>query len=239
MIGHATASTPKGLRLATMADVDWLWERVKTQHSIFLEPTKDDSVRFAELLGHPASHSFIVDEGGLIFLSDVEPGNMGFFNGIVWDEKLYGQTARAKEILAFLFKLLGLRRVSAVVPEDNKLARKYVEKMGFKKEAQFRKAIRRPDGPIDMFVYGLLREEVVTDGLGRSSSVHRGRSWIYRLWPRKSQGGTSKPDTERARPNAEGRAELPSGGHSGSVATGNGRIKGLLGFAWAKWSWPW
>lgn len=239
MIGHATAPTPKGLRLATMADVDWIWERAKTQHSIFFEPTEDDSMRFAELLGHPASHSFIVDDGALLFLSDVEPGNMGFFNGIVWDEKLYGQTKRAKEILAFLFRLLGLRRVSAVVPADNKLARKYVERMGFKKEAQFRKAIRRPDGPIDMFVYGLLREEVVTDGLGSSSSIHRGWSWSSRLWPFKSQGGTSKSNTERARPNAEGVAGLAEGDDSGSVASRNGRVKGILGFAWARWSWPW
>lgn len=180
MMGHAPEKSPKGVRLATIVDVDWLWERVKKQKSIFFEPTEDDSVRFAELLAYPTSHAFIVDDGGLIFLSDVEAGNMGFFNGIVWDDKLYGQTKRAREILAFLFKLLGLRRVSAVVPEDNKLARKYVERMGFKREARFRKAIRRPDGPIDMFVYGLLKEEVIVDG-GRTGSSG---SWWQCCLPR-------------------------------------------------------
>lgn len=170
---RATKKSPAGLRLATISDTDWLWEKVKTQHSIFFEPTEDDSVRFAELLAHPASHSFIVDDGALLFLSDVEPGNMGFFNGIVWNEKLYGQQKRAKEILAFLFELLGLRRVSAVVPADNKLAQKYVLSMGFKREAQFRKAIRRPNGPIDMFVYGLLREEVV--------NMVRAPSWLSKV----------------------------------------------------------
>src|SRR6266850_3865997 len=82
---RAPKKSPAGLRLATISDTDWLWEKVKTQHSIFFEPTEDDSVRFAELLAHPASHSFIVDDGALLFLSDVEPGNMGFFNGIVWN----------------------------------------------------------------------------------------------------------------------------------------------------------
>jgi len=238
MIGHATKAVPQGVRLAKIDDFKWLWEKVRTQHSIFFEPTADDTERFAELLTHPASHAFIVDDGALLFLSDVEPGNMGFFNGIVWDDKLYGQTERAREILAFLFQLLGLRRVSAVVPEDNKLAQKYVEKMGFKREAQFRKAIRRPSGPIDMFVYGLLREEVVTDGIRSRSTVHRRWGWSPREWFGKPKGGTRESDTKHASSDAEGRVELPEGRHRWGLPFGNGWFQSLSRITWPGRSWP-
>lgn len=242
MIDHDSikvpARVPQGVRLATIADVPWLWEKVKTQHSIFFEPTEDDSTRFAELIAHPGTHAFIIDDGALMFVSDLDPQNMAFFNGVVWDEKLYGQQARAKEMLQFLFRLFGLHRMSAVVPQDNPLGRNFVKSLGFRQEADFREAVRRADGRVNLAVFGILRSEVMDNG-GSSSTVHRRRRWRFAFWSHKPERGAQEPALRRHREYTTGSSEILAGlSDPGSGATRNGRFKSLLGFAWPRWRRP-
>lgn len=56
----------------------------------------------------------------------------------------------------YLFKQLGLRRVTGLVDASNLAARALNERLGFKQEGVLRK--RAPGGG-DMIVYGMLREE--------------------------------------------------------------------------------
>ena len=57
-----TKKSPAGVRLMSASDLDWVWERVKDEHSLFFEPTEDDAQRFREFLLDPATHAFLVDE---------------------------------------------------------------------------------------------------------------------------------------------------------------------------------
>lgn len=59
---------------------------------------------------------------------------------------------------AFMYPFVQLKchRVTAVVERKNKIARKMVQRLGFKEEGMLRKA--GPNG--DMFIYGLLPEDL-------------------------------------------------------------------------------
>lgn len=58
--------------------------------------------------------------------------------------------------LSYAFDQLKCRRITALVERKNLVARKMVQRLGFKEEGKLRKA--GPKG--DIFVYGLLREEL-------------------------------------------------------------------------------
>lgn len=61
-----------------------------------------------------------------------------------------------KFIFNYLFKILGLRRVTATVPVDNQKALSFDTRMGFQVEGMLRKA---EIGDVDMVIFGMLREE--------------------------------------------------------------------------------
>jgi RimJ/RimL family protein N-acetyltransferase len=227
----------------TVSDFDWLWEQSKKTRSIFLEPGDDDEKRFKELLEDAGTFGFIIDDGALIFLCDLAPNNHAFFNGLVWNPALYGQSERALAVLRFLFELFGLRRMSAVVPEDNDLARRYVEGLNFKYEGTSREAIRRENGPIGLHLYGLLRREVDEDervetgptgagapGMGGSGPVDRVRRGRFSVGSEQQERGTSESGVQSASSGPEGGTE-PAGRSmdSGRLAAGYRWIKGVLG----------
>jgi RimJ/RimL family protein N-acetyltransferase len=53
----------------------------------------------------------------------------------------------------------GAHRIHAEIPATNTAAQKVVTFLGFQREGVMRKAIPRPDGPVDNEVWGLLPEE--------------------------------------------------------------------------------
>lgn len=63
---------------------------------------------------------------------------------------------RILEVFAYPFSQLQCQRVTALIDKKNYRARKMVQRLGFKEEGKLRKASDRGD----MFIYGLLPEEL-------------------------------------------------------------------------------
>ncbi len=80
-----------------------------------------------------------------------------------WLNKDYRGNGYAKEalelVLDYAFKKLKLRRVYAKVMTPNKPSYKLLEKVGFKKEGTLRKEIEKNKKTLDVYIYGLLKEE--------------------------------------------------------------------------------
>ena len=99
-------------------------------------------------------------------------------------------------MLAYPFEQLGCERITGLVLEDNKAARKFDEGVGFQLEGTIRKAHQGKN----ILIYGLLREEFfngkfskVTGGSIAESKQHRSRS----------QSMGQKTDCEIGKRNAE------------------------------------
>ena len=87
---------------------------------------------------------------------------------LVGDPDAWGKgVAREAERQACIhaFDDYSAHRIHAEIPATNKAAQKVVTFLGFRREGVMRRAIPRPDGPVDNEVWGLLPE----DFTGRSS----------------------------------------------------------------------
>jgi ribosomal-protein-alanine N-acetyltransferase len=87
---------------------------------------------------------------------------------LVGDPDAWGKgVAREAERQACIhaFDDYSAHRIHAEIPATNKAAQKVVTFLGFQREGVMRRAIPRPDGPVDNEVWGLLPE----DFTGRSS----------------------------------------------------------------------
>ena len=86
-----------------------------------------------------------------------------------WLGKKYWRRGIAKEalklILEFGFKKLGLIRVYAKVLHPNTASAKLLESVGFKYEGTLRKSVFRWNKWYDVVVYGLLKEEYISNCL--------------------------------------------------------------------------
>ncbi|MGD9093662.1 MAG: GNAT family protein [Anaerolineales bacterium] len=86
---------------------------------------------------------------GFVKLAIPDPANRG---------RGYGSEALSL-ILRYAFDELGLYRLSALVPEYNKMAQRFFEKAGFIEEIRRRQALYRDGRRWDMLHMGLLNEE--------------------------------------------------------------------------------
>ena len=74
-----------------------------------------------------------------------------------WGQKI--MTEVIKLVLNYAFKNLKLVRVQATVMEPNKASMKVLEKNGFKHEGILRKKVYKNRKWLDIFIYGILKEE--------------------------------------------------------------------------------
>jgi RimJ/RimL family protein N-acetyltransferase len=103
----------------------------------------------------------IWDSGGtlvsLLSYSDFVPGSMVMIH-FLQDGFLTVDVVKK----AFSFPFLELhvpRLVSYCIPEFNDPARIFLNRLGFRYEGTFKEAIRLPDGPKDIEIYGMLKRE--------------------------------------------------------------------------------
>lgn len=68
-------------------------------------------------------------------------------------------TEALNALLDYLFTMLRLHRVTALIYADNTRSIALVERLGFRKEAHFRKAARRGGAWVDDVMYAMLEEE--------------------------------------------------------------------------------
>lgn len=144
----------------TTDDLDPVWERIAKLDALFMEPSKEDERLFKELMVQQSTVPFILFEGALAFFNSLIPSHHAFFNGIVWDERLYGRRDVALDVLNFGFKVFDLQKVTSGIPADNHMAANYAKSLGFKPEGCIRNFVRRGELVIDFNYFGLTREEM-------------------------------------------------------------------------------
>lgn len=155
------------VRLLVGTDVDHVWDKVKEQRSTFFEPGPQDEVLFKQLLMAPPTVGFLIMDGAVVYFTEVQEHFHAFFNGVVWDKKLYRRQDIAKRILKLMFYIFGLQKVTASIPSDNVLAAQFAESLGFTPEGRVTRIIRRGNEMLDVLYYGLKREEVMGHGTER------------------------------------------------------------------------
>lgn len=117
------------------------WVRARIPHAEFGECAAIGLARGDALIAGCVYHNYLPDYGNI----ELSIAGEGYW-------------ARPEAIAAFLrypLGQLGCRRVTACVPARNAPARRFVRKVGFRKEG----CLRQGYGRDDLIVYGLLRSE--------------------------------------------------------------------------------
>lgn len=99
---------------------------------------------------------------GMCSLDDVDWQHMRAEMGYYLGAPYWGQgymTEAAKRLLEFGFWELGLERVYAYCFVRNTASAHVLEKIGMAREGLCRHAIKKDDGFLDVYIYGIIREE--------------------------------------------------------------------------------
>jgi ribosomal-protein-alanine N-acetyltransferase len=120
---------------------------------------------FAEIYEHSNQRWFVEANGalvGTISLQNISP-MMGVAEiGYMFGEKFHGRGIATAALTYFLDRLFAhtpLRRVFALVHEENKASRRVLDKLGFEQEGVLRNHYLVQGIPTNEVAYGLLREE--------------------------------------------------------------------------------
>ena len=139
-----------------------LWEQVQQFPIIFDDFGKGDFKSFVAKLMSPSNGFVDIGPGlGLACLMNIRPRLDATVHVVMFDRKLRGRETTFKEILAYAFERLQLRRITAVVGSDAKLAGALARRLGFRLEGTLRQAMLRDGQYVDVEMYGLLREDLV------------------------------------------------------------------------------
>ena len=150
------------LLVLTPERVEKLWEQVQQFPIIFDDFGKGDYKSFVAKLTDRRNAFVDIGPGlGLACLMGIRPRLDATVHVVMFDRKLRGRESTFKEILAYAFERLALRRITAVVSSDATLAAALAQRLGFHREGTMRQAMLREGHYVDVEIYGLLREELV------------------------------------------------------------------------------
>lgn len=99
-----------------------------------------------------------VDAGGVMHGGLVMTDYRGFdaHLSIYLDGKRFIGKQSLTDLMRWTFDRLGLRRVTCFIRPDNTVSRRFVERIGFKREGVLRKGY---DGTHDALIFGMTRED--------------------------------------------------------------------------------
>lgn len=179
------ASEPKRLRLEDLRplvirSLEQLQNIIDRYNS--LQVPKDDAPFFVEHLTQRRDAWFVeAGDVGLVYLTQVLPGFSATLHVVFWDGHLTQDRREAvKSVLRTGMKLFELQRVSAAAAETNLPVRQMLKKVGFALEGVIRRSWLGPDGLIDTFLFGILKEELppclelstTSSAVGTSGTTH-------------------------------------------------------------------
>jgi RimJ/RimL family protein N-acetyltransferase len=102
---------------------------------------------------------------GVFYLTDLELGVNAIVHFSFLDGRIKGRVPLAKAMLKKVFDDFPIERVTAELPAYvNKRALEFVQELGFKKEGVKRKATKFDNALFHVHLFGLLREEMHSDG---------------------------------------------------------------------------
>jgi hypothetical protein len=149
---------PEDLQELVLSD-DLVMARLLMKYREFDRPKEPIGIFTQWLLSRDA---WFVEAGeqGLIFLTNIIPYLSADLHMIFWDKKLTGDRREcAQHVVKAAFQLFNLSRVTGVATEPNKPLRKIYKSMSFKEEGIIRKAKVVNNQVVDVYIYGILKEE--------------------------------------------------------------------------------
>jgi len=151
--------------------LEYLWDRMRQYPQMFDDVIPRTFEAFKAGMMAPQNQFYEFVQGneiiGLAAATQVRPGLDANMHVIMFDRRLRGREGILKEALRDFAIRAKLRRMTVVLPEDNRTAIKLVGRLGFRLEGVMRKAHLRDGIFRDYHVFGILLEELFNcDGDG-------------------------------------------------------------------------
>jgi RimJ/RimL family protein N-acetyltransferase len=144
--------------------LEYLWERMRQFPQVFDDVIPRTFEAFKESMLSPMNQFYEFVQGedviGLAAATQVRPRLDASMHVLFFDRRLRGREGVLKEALRDFAKRAQLRRMTVVLPEDNRTAIKLTLRLGFKPEGVMRKAHLRDGIYRDYHIFGILREEL-------------------------------------------------------------------------------
>lgn len=148
----------------TKGKLEYLWDRMRMYPQVFDDIIPRTFEVFKETMLAPTNQFYeILDKGeilGLAAATQVRPTLDANMHLVMFDRRLRGREPVLLAALRDFGIRAKLRRMTVVLPEDNKTAIKLVERLGFRLEGVMRKAHLRDGIYRDYHIYGILAEEL-------------------------------------------------------------------------------
>jgi len=154
---------PQGAKYAVfdLDKINQLWEKIQVCDGYFADSRTRDPLYFTKVMVSKHTH-MLEFEGGMVWLTGVEEGLSGRAHLMVWDKKLHDKVELIKNCLIWGFLTFDLERIEVYVAEYARSLMRFIEKrLGFSYEGRLRRYTKHDEEFIDMFVYSLLRGEVL------------------------------------------------------------------------------
>jgi len=115
---------------------------------------------FVAQLFQPSSVWYELDDFGLACFTGVRQDADALFHFAIWDDApAHALYSLLRNLFSEMFQTFNLRRLTAMIPANNKPAIRAAVINGFKYEGEMRKAYLKHGTWINIQIYGLLREE--------------------------------------------------------------------------------
>lgn len=138
-----------------------LWNQIRAFPMVFDDFSRDRYDLFVAKLFNPANVFVDIGPGlGLAAGVACTPRLDTVLHLVMFDRRLRGREPVFHEIMQFFFERLQLRRMTAMIADDCRTALRLVERLGFKHEGVMRQAMLKEGQYVDVYVYGILREEL-------------------------------------------------------------------------------
>lgn len=138
-----------------------MWQKVQQFPQAFDDFSAGDRKFFVAKLLDPRNIFIDIGDGvGLAAGFNVRPRLDMVLHLLMFDRRLKGREPLFLEILAYYFRGLKLRRVTAMITADQPMTAKLLSRLGFTLEGTVRQAILRGGKYLDVLMYGMLSEEL-------------------------------------------------------------------------------
>lgn len=153
---------PDGVELGafTKEGLKGVWESLKDFDPLFSDKEmRKPEVFLDEFLSN--NSLILTTKEGFVLLDNIIPDLRGEVHFSFFDKRLSGREEMMREVLLWFFLTYNLKRIETFIPSYAKAVERFLLKVGLKKEGVLRDRVFHKDLLLDVYVYGILLEEVL------------------------------------------------------------------------------
>lgn len=144
----------------SIADV---YSRLRQFPILFDDSTRGDYDYFTKELVSPNAVVLKTGDYGICRVSDVVPGRDAQVHLAFWDRRFRGRSLECKQAIQWAFWRLDLQRATVQVPAIAANTHYFLKVLGFKREGVIRNSWLNKGKFMNIHVFGILRELVLSD----------------------------------------------------------------------------